>query len=236
VVRELRPPGPPNRLHELIRRLQPGMEFVVVVSWAFGLAIFSSVLSIGATSTLPTFTNQALTATIVIEILQFAFLAWFLKVRGWTLEKFGLAVTARGTLWGLGLLAGVWAITIVVQVIATTVFDFDMPAAMGRYPKAVGLSMEVVFIASTVNGVFEELFVAGYVISVLKPVRGLWAAVNVSTALRMLYHLYQGPLGLLTIVPMGLLLGHVYARTGQLWPLMVAHVLLDIVGLALATN
>ena len=38
----------------------------------------------------------------------------------------------------------------------------------------------------------------------------------------------------MTVVPMGLLYGYVYSRTRQLWPLMVAHVLLDLVGLAMA--
>jgi membrane protease YdiL (CAAX protease family) len=35
----------------------------------------------------------------------------------------------------------------------------------------------------------------------------------------------------LTIVPLGLLFGWVYVRTRQLWPLVVAHVLLDVVWL-----
>ena len=41
----------------------------------------------------------------------------------------------------------------------------------------------------------------------------------------------QGPIGIMTVVPMGLLYGYVYSRTRQLWPLMVAHVLLDVIGL-----
>ena len=35
-----------NPLHEHIRRLPPGVEFLIVVSWAFGMPIFSSILSI----------------------------------------------------------------------------------------------------------------------------------------------------------------------------------------------
>jgi membrane protease YdiL (CAAX protease family) len=79
--------------------------------------------------------------------------------------------------------------------------------------------------------VFEEVFVAGYAITALQQARGMWIAINVSTAVRVLYHLYQGPFAFLMIAPMGLLFGYVYARTRQLWPLIVAHVLLDIVGL-----
>jgi membrane protease YdiL (CAAX protease family) len=91
--------------------------------------------------------------------------------------------------------------------------------------------MELVFVASAVNGVFEEVFVAGYAITALQQARSMWTAINVSTAVRVMYHLYQGPVAFLTIAPMGLLFGYVYARTRQLWPLIVAHVLLDIVGL-----
>jgi membrane protease YdiL (CAAX protease family) len=43
---------------------------------------------------------------------------------------------------------------------------------------------------------------------------------------RLLYHLYQGPIGVVTIVPMGLLFGYAYARSRQLWPLIFAHVLI----------
>ena len=35
-----------NPLHERIRRLPPGIEFLIVVSWAFGMPIFSSILAI----------------------------------------------------------------------------------------------------------------------------------------------------------------------------------------------
>jgi len=92
--------------------------------------------------------------------------------------------------------------------------------------------MQLVFLTSTVNGIFEELFVAGYIITVLRERRGVWTAINVSTVVRVLYHLYQGPIGLLIILPMGLLFGYAYARTRQLWPLIFAHVLIDIIGLS----
>lgn len=34
--------------------------------------------------------------------------------------------------------------------------------------------------------------------------KGFWFAVNVSTGIRLLYHLYEGPFALITILPMGL--------------------------------
>ena len=229
-----------NPLHERIRRLPTGVEFLVVVSWAFGLPIFASIMSLGTDgeSGSPTggalvFNNSALLNILVFELIQSAFLIWFLRVRGWTLEKFGLSITWRGTGLGWLLLVGTYVLAMGAQALAQWIMPLEMQVAGQQYPTAdPRVSMQLVFLTSTVNGIFEELFVAGYIITALRDTRGLWTAVNVSTVVRLLYHLYQGPIGVITIVPMGLLYGFVYARTRQLWPLILAHVLIDIIGLS----
>ena len=225
-----------NRLHEAIRRLPVGVEFLVVVTWAFGLPIFSSIMSLGTpgTESVPVFNNAQLLGIIIFEVIQLAFLAWFLRIRGWTLEKFGLSFSWRATAWGIVLLALTYAVTLGAQYIAQIIFNYDIEAAIARAPKVdPELSMQLVFLVSVVNGIFEELFVAGYIITALTERRGMWVAINASVVVRLLYHLYQGPIGVLTIVPMGLLYGYVYSRTRQLWPLVVAHVLVDMIGLTL---
>ena len=226
-------------IQELIRRLPAGVEFLVVVSWAFGLPIFASIMSLGAGGTSAAtggalvFDNAALLNILVFELLQSAFLIWFLRLRGWTLEKFGLSISWRGTGVGWLLLLGTYLLAMAAQFLAQSALPSAMQAAVQRYPSAdPHVSMQLVFLTSTVNGIFEELFVAGYIITALAARRGVWTAINVSTVVRLLYHLYQGPIGVVTIVPMGLLYGYVYARTRQLWPLMLAHVLIDIVGLS----
>jgi membrane protease YdiL (CAAX protease family) len=229
-----------NLLHERIRRLPPGVEFLVVITWAFGLPIFGSILSIGGAgssesggpATRLQFSNASLIATLVMELTQSLFLIWFLKIRGWTLEKLGLQVTWRGTLMGSTLLAVAILMLIVVMKLAELVSPLDMQAAVARYPApAPDLNMQLVFIVSTANGIFEEAFVAGYIITALSAVRGIWTGINVSTGVRLLCHLYQGPIGVLATVPLGLLFGYFYARTRMLWPLVFAHILMDIIGL-----
>lgn len=228
-------------LRELIRRLPPGVEFLVVVCGAFGMPIFSSILSLGAGGgAAPTgggrgvvFNDAVLIGIVVFELAQAAFLVWFLHVRGWTLEKVGLHISWRGTGIGWLLLLGTYVVAMVAQHLASLALPAQMQAGLERYPVSdPDVNMQLVFIASTVNGMFEELFVAGYIITALRDTRGVWTAINVSTVVRLLYHLYQGPIGVVTIVPMGLLYGFVYARTRQLWPLMFAHVLIDIIGLS----
>jgi membrane protease YdiL (CAAX protease family) len=223
-----------NPLHEQIRALPAGVEFLIVISWAFGLPIFNSILSIGQAD-IPAvqFTNAGLIAILVVEMLQSLFLVWFLRIRGWTLEKLGLGVTFRGTAYGVGLIIVTFAALWAVQNLAQWALPIDMDAAAARYPKASpDLSMHLVFLVSTVNGIFEEVFVAGYIITALAPVRGMWTGINVSTGVRLLYHLYQGPMGILSVVPVGLLFGYVYARSRQLWPLILAHIVIDIIGLS----
>ncbi|TMG91207.1 MAG: CPBP family intramembrane metalloprotease [Betaproteobacteria bacterium] len=51
--------------------------------------------------------------------------------------------------------------------------------------------------------------------------------------LRVLYHLYQGPLGAIYIVVFGIVLAIYYLRTKQLWPGIFAHMFTDLVGFAL---
>ena len=226
-------------LHELIRRLPPGVEFLVVVCGAFGMPIFSSILSLSAGGSAATagggvvFNDAVLIGIVAFEVVQAVFLIWFLHVRGWTLEKVGLRITWRGTGMGWLLLLGTYVLAMVAQHLASLALPAQMQAGVERYPVSdPNVNMQLVFIASTVNGMFEELFVAGYIITALREARGIWTAINVSTVVRLLYHLYQGPVGVVTIVPMGLLYGFVYARTRQLWPLIFAHVLIDIIGLS----
>ncbi|MEO8018397.1 MAG: type II CAAX endopeptidase family protein [Pseudomonadota bacterium] len=224
-----------NRLHEAIRGLPLGVEFLVVVTWAFGLPIFASIMSLDVAegTAAPEFNNAALFATVVFEVIQLGFLSWFLRIRGWTLEKFGLSFSWTSTAAGVALLAVTYALVFGAQYAAQIIFNYDIQAAAARVPKVdPDLSMQLVFIVSVVNGIFEELFVAGYIITSLTERRGMWVAINTSVVVRLLYHLYQGPIGVMTVVPMGLLYGYVYSRTRQLWPLVVAHVLVDIIGLS----
>jgi membrane protease YdiL (CAAX protease family) len=60
-----------------------------------------------------------------------------------------------------------------------------------------------------------------------------------SSLLRGAYHLYQGFGAGLGNIAMGLVFGYAWQRTGRLWPLVIAHGLIDtvaFVGYALLTG
>lgn len=90
------------------------------------------------------------------------------------------------------------------------------------------------------NGWAEEVIVVGFLLTRLRQLRvSPVAAVVVSSVLRGLYHLYQGFGAGLGNLAMGLVFGYVYLRTGRLWPLVIAHALIDavaFVGYALAAG
>ena len=88
----------------------------------------------------------------------------------------------------------------------------------------------VLILAAFANGFAEETVVVGYLITRLRQLglsqtRAVW----VSSALRGVYHLYQGIGAGLGNVAMGLVFGYAWSRTGRLWPLVIAHGIIDAV-------
>ncbi|MDT5018297.1 MAG: protease family protein [Mycobacterium sp.] len=98
----------------------------------------------------------------------------------------------------------------------------------------------VLLLVAFANGWAEEVIVVGFLITRLRQLRvNPVAAVLASSVLRGVYHLYQGFGAGLGNLAMGLVFGYVYLRTGRLWPLIVAHALIDsvaFVGYALAAG
>lgn len=98
----------------------------------------------------------------------------------------------------------------------------------------------VLLAAAIANSWAEEVIVVAYLITRLRELGlGDRSAIVCSSLLRGAYHLYQGFSAGLGNVVMGLIFGYVWRRTGRLWPLVIAHALIDFVafvGYALAAN
>lgn len=88
----------------------------------------------------------------------------------------------------------------------------------------------VLVLAAFANGFAEEVIVVGYLITRLRQLG--WTqrnAVLTSGLLRSVYHLYQGFGAGLGNLVMGVIFGYAWCRTGRLWPLVIAHGLIDTV-------
>ena len=82
-----------------------------------------------------------------------------------------------------------------------------------------------------INPVFEELLWLGYFLQRLQPRFGWRVAALVSIALRFAVHTYQGPIAVLGILPIAVVFTWYYIGTRRLWPVVVAHICFDTIGL-----
>jgi membrane protease YdiL (CAAX protease family) len=129
----------------------------------------------------------------------------------------GLGLAALIGLPGLALYVAARALGLAVEVEPST-----QHSSWWRIP--------VLILMAFANGWAEEVIVVGYLLTRLKqldvpPARALLY----SSLLRGAYHLYQGFGAGLGNVAMGLVFGYAWRRTGRLWPLIIAHGVIDTV-------
>src|SRR6185295_521108 len=79
-----------------------------------------------------------------------------------------------------------------------------------------------------VNGAYEEMFLLGFLLRGLRGY-GLSFAIGASLLVRVLYHLYQGPLGAMYVGVFGLVLSLYYVASARLFPVVLAPALWDII-------
>lgn len=220
-------------MRNLLQKLPFPVEFAVVVAGAFGLTVVTSIMALlnahpGAASV---HTDAGVWRTVGLETAIFLLLGMFLWGRGWKAKHFGLESHWSDGLVGLALAAGSYFIAFLAyNALANVVPAFIEPSEAA--PAAAALTPYSVAAIVLVNSLYEEFFVAGYVITALKNKSLPNLAVNASVAIRLLAHLYQGTMGVVLIIPIGLVFGIWYAHTKRLWPLIVAHALLNLMSLA----
>jgi membrane protease YdiL (CAAX protease family) len=127
---------------------------------------------------------------------------------------------------GLALLIGLPGLALYVGArilgLSASVEPAELYDSWWRIPVLIGVAFA--------NGWAEEIIVVGYLMTRLRqldvsPAR----AILLSSLLRGMYHLYQGFSAGLGNIAMGVVFGYVWHRTGRLWPLIVAHGLIDTV-------
>jgi uncharacterized protein len=179
-------------------------------------------------------TNRSLLWTAVYELIMLVLLGLFLRTRGWTLARITAKPAWRDLAFALALAVGSYAASALLWLVVVGFWP-DIGRIAGTIAAALvakDLHWPGVLLVSLVNPVFEEVLICAYPIAALRERIGLTAAVNVSAALRVFAHFYQGALGIFGVVPLALLFAYAYARTGRLWPLILAHAILDLAALA----
>ena len=234
-------------MQRYISGLTPSTEFAVVIIAAFGMFMWASLEAAyqllspaPVTGSVPAldvaqFSAADLWGLILHELLVLAFLAPFLQARGWDLRPLLVPPAGVDFVYAAALTKADDFIYTAAWIVLSLAIPDLATTAQSAGVAATGLDLTSVIAVSVVNGIFEELLVTGYIISFLKDRAGIHMAINVSVAIRLLYHLYQGVVGVIAIIPMGLIFAYWYARGGSLWALIIAHIFLDIIGLMATT-
>jgi membrane protease YdiL (CAAX protease family) len=158
----------------------------------------------------------------------FIMAAGVLRWRGWKLDDFLFPITWRQLPVAVGLLLLSGVINALLWQVVTSRFDDGSVLRNIVQPGAVSLAAALLM--SAVNGTFEEFFLCRYLIERFRP-SGAAFAVMLSACIRMLYHVYQGPHGTLSILVFGVIVGTYYWRSRALGAVVITHVLLDIIAL-----
>ena len=207
-------------------------ELVAVLLIALGNPIVASLTMVfdgQNQSSYTTLTGNHIFYMVGYELVILGCFAFFLKGRGWMLTDLNLDFNWQLTLTGR-LLA-------ICSVFCTNIAYFAL-TAIGSKPPGSVLHLNLVdwrifplLAISIVNPVFEETIVVCYLMGVLLKPDNPTFAINASIGVRLLYHLYQGVGGVITIVPMGFLFSYYYYKRRKLWPLIFAHGIMDFVAL-----
>jgi len=204
------------------------LDALAVTILCFGWFILGSLAAVGANFPAGQgFTDGGLASTIVTELVLGALALTFLRMRGHAV----LALLPRPNV--AGGVAGVvlYVVGILTWWVTLAMFDTRNMAAqpIAEIMSNTRVSLTMVLAMSLVNGIYEETFLC-FLVDAFRG-HGASVAIGVSTLVRLLYHVYQGPLGSVSIVLYGVIMAAFYWRTRWLWPVAFAHVLADLVAL-----
>ena len=203
----------------------PG-EALVVVAVCFGWAIAGSVMSVTAGSpTQGVFTDASMLTLALTELVAAAVAIGVLAMRRYDVASLLPRPTWRDS--------GVGPLLVLATGLASTLAMLPFAAGhhdepISRMVEAATISGPTLVLVSCVNGTFEEVFLLGFLQRGLAR-HGTSVALGVMLLVRLLYHVYQGPLGAVSILGFGAVQGLYFSRWNKLWPPVLAHIFWDIV-------
>jgi len=188
-------------------------------------------------------TNGRMVRTLTMESAILGVLFVHLHRRGWRAADLRIRPTWRGSGQGLLLIPGMLLANSITVVAGLLIF-FAIQSRFGNlsaFVVANGLHMKphslhvawlALIPALVLNGFFEEITCMGYAFNQFAAKRGPLFALVVTVMLRMSCHTYQGAIHALGIGAAFFVSGLVYWWTRNLWPLIMAHIVVDLLSFA----
>lgn len=219
-------------MRALVQKLSPIQEAVVVTTIFVGWFIYGSLwvmLAQYPAELAGGYDNAAAISLVIWECAMFTIGALVLYWRGWRAGDFLFPLSWRHVLPALLLLALDWLANLFIwETIGSRLEDGSVLRTLAQTDS---VSFGAALLMSAVNGTFEEFFLCRYLIERFRE-SGATFAVMLSAAIRMLYHVYQGPQGTLSILAFGIIIGVYYWRTRALGAVVLAHAAADLIALS----
>lgn len=163
--------------------------------------------------------DVALQAVSALSLIGWGGLAWYLLGTTWVAPKW------RDWLRGAG-----FAALIGIPGLALYIGAVHFGWSKVVIPTTEAVQIPTSLLWAFANGFAEEVVVVMYLCTRLRQMR--WSApatIAASAVLRGSYHLYQGVSAGFGNLAMGAIFAYYYHRTGKVWPLILAHFLIDAV-------
>jgi membrane protease YdiL (CAAX protease family) len=200
------------------------MEAIGIIALCFGWFILGSAYAVSAGFRSGVFSESGMLQLVGLEVFLGGMAILILRSRGFDIASLYPHPSWTGI--GLGVLVAIVAAlagSAAMAPFSYSQYSEPLERLMGGSP--IGLSTLVLL--GLVNGTYEEIFLLGFLLRGLRGY-GLSIALGVSLLVRVLYHLYQGPLGAMYVGAFGLVLSLYYVSSGRLFPVVFAHALWDI--------
>jgi membrane protease YdiL (CAAX protease family) len=211
----------------MLQRLSPRGELLLINLICFGPFAVRSIVELAERKSVIVFDDRRALFILGIEVACGLFAALLLRARGWTFAKLGLRFSMPQTIGGMLLLIG--------SNLAIAGFYELVQAATGTDPGAATtvkpqITWPVLIALTLINPLYDEVLAVAYNVQATQT-SGAAFAITFSAIVRFVCHLDQGPIAAVTILPLGIIFALVYWRWRLVWPLIVAHGVMDFVGL-----
>lgn len=224
-------------MKEIIKNLSFKEEFVIVVAISFGYSIISSIILFiqgffPTSNSQSSFTNESIVSLIIYELIILTVVIYFLNLRDNQIN-FKNNFKPLKLIWSSLLLTILYYFSYFLLVMLVSNIFFQSISSNDTVQfTSYRMNTFLIIAVSIINPIFEEAIVVGYIIPALKNRAGVLFAINISVLVRLLYHLYQGPIAVISIIPMGLIFAFVYIKWKNIWPLIIAHAIMDFIALS----
>lgn len=211
----------------------PGLlEFIIVITASLGYFIYSALQYThfsDSDATVISYGDAEIIHMLQYESAVLVFLFLFLKFQGRNLKDLGFSVSIDKITHGLILFIANYIIYLLLfrvfgDFLITSGTEGSSSAAVAY---SINLSILPLILFSIINPIFEEFILVGYIASVVGKRFGLIITLITSVFFRLSFHVYQGPLILLSILPMGILFTVYFWHKRSIVPLIIGHGVMD---------